>query len=48
MHRFVLQPHIVYIVALCLFGVLLYLEGWVWPLKAVAAMLPVAAYLVFA
>lgn len=29
------------------FGVLLYLEGWVFPLKFVAAMLPLAGYIFF-
>lgn len=29
------------------FGTLLYLEGWVFPLKLVAAMLPLAGYILF-
>lgn len=32
--------------ALC-FMVLVVMSGWTWPLDGVAAMLPVAAYLVF-
>ena len=48
MRPIVVRPaHLAYVLAACLFGVLLYLEGWTWPLDAVAALLPVAGYLVF-
>lgn len=39
--------HLVYLALACSFGALLYLEGWTLPLKIVAAMLPLAGYLVF-
>ena len=46
--KFVIGPaHLVFIGAVLVFALLLSHTGWTWPLGGVAAMLPVAAYLVF-
>ena len=46
--KFVLGPaHLVFVGAALVFALLLSHTGWTWPLEGVAAILPVAAYLVF-
>jgi hypothetical protein len=39
--------HLAFVGVVLVFGVLLSHTGWTWPLEGVAAMLPIAAYLVF-
>lgn len=47
--RVVIGPsHIAFAVAIGAFGTLLAFAGWTWPLKAVAILLPLAGYSLFA
>jgi hypothetical protein len=42
-HRFEISlHHTALIVCVALLGVLVYREGWIWPLKAAAVMIPVS------
>jgi hypothetical protein len=46
--KIVIGPsHLTLIGAVLLFGLILARTGWTWPLEGVAAILPIAAYLIF-
>jgi hypothetical protein len=46
--KIVIGPaHLVFIASVLVFALLLSRTGWTWPLECVAAMLPIAAYLIF-
>jgi hypothetical protein len=43
MHRFEISPHNAAIaVCIAVLAALVYAEGWIWPLKAAAVMIPVS------
>jgi hypothetical protein len=47
LHMQIQPAHLIFLAMTAAFGVLLYLQGWTGTLEIVAAMLPLAGYIVF-